>query len=204
VALGAFHYFRGVVTARVTRTLRLPCFEIKRVCGIFLQVCREMEIFLPYRSFSLTGCSSRVRGALRAFEMPLRTRSRSSLVSLRAYRGGRPRCGSPLQNVTFVATWRDHGSSFGMHSGQRSFDQDAGGGSVRVIPRFVPICPEVPFAPAAAIVDNPRSCCDLVAGVCLASPRDLSDRTSLTRFRGANAAANFCWLRIQYWNYDRF
>jgi len=206
VALGAFHYFRGVLKARAIRTLRLPCCEIKRVCRIFLQVPGEREVFLPCFALAFRN----IRLACEAHSEPSRWRwERGQSLRWRAS-GPAGAVGrawflsqkvlgllpilNPLSRhfflVGFVAACRDQGSFFRMHSGQRPIDRDAGRASVIVLSRFVPICPEVPIAPAASLMHDVRSCFYLSGGVCLASPRALSDRTSLTRFLSANAPAN--------------
>jgi hypothetical protein len=166
-----------------------------------------MEVFLPYLALAQRNVRLELRGASRTFEVPLRTRSRSSLASLWACRSGRRRVvplakstGTTTDPESFLAatsSWsassRNVGTTdrfFRVNSSSHSVDQDAGWGPARVLPRFVPICPEVSIAPATSFMHDVRSCFYLSGGVSLASPRALSDRTSLTRFCNANAPAN--------------
>jgi len=62
-----------------------------------------MEVFLPYLALAQRNVRLELRGASRTFEVPLRTRSRSSLASLWACRSGRRRV-VPLAKSTGTTT----------------------------------------------------------------------------------------------------
>src|ERR1700677_174834 len=139
-----------------SETLRLPCCEIKRVCCILLQACGKMEVFLPYLALAQRNVRLELRGASRTFEVPLRTRSRSSLASLWACRSGRRRVvplakstGTTTDSESFLAAFLPCRLRCGIWRPRKLFPHEflltirRSGRRLGTRPSFTPICPDL-------------------------------------------------------------
>ena len=204
VALGAFHYFRGVAKVRATRNTTASVLRNQARLPHFSASLWRNGSFSSVRSFSLTECSSRVARPVPRLRDASEGAVKSSLARPGACRSSRPRVVLQVCKYyrfeSFLLAFLPCPPSSRLGAPRTLFrhafwaNEPVIRAQAGVRESYIPICPDLSRSAVCSsgplYVDNPRSCFDLSGGVCLASPRNLSDRTSLTRFLSANAPAN--------------